>query len=69
MRQRGQDDEYRRARRAFLVSYDRAIPKLRQASHCIGCGECMSHCPQRIKIPDELHRIDRMVEELKQNIS
>lgn len=61
------DNEYKRARRAFLVGYDRSVPKLRQASHCIGCGQCVSHCPQGIKIPKELHRIDKFVEDLKQN--
>lgn len=59
------DNEYKRARRAFLVGYDRSVPKLRQAAHCIGCGQCESHCPQGIKIPNELHRIDKFVEELK----
>lgn len=60
------DENYRSARRAFLVGYDRSVPKLRQASHCIGCGECVPHCPQSIKIPQELHRIDRFVESLTQ---
>ncbi len=60
-----QSDDYRRARRAFLVGYDRSVPRLRQASHCIGCGQCVSHCPQSIEIPKELHRIDRFVEKLK----
>ena len=46
-----QDPGYREARRAFLVGYDRSVPKLRQASHCIGCNQCVSHCPQSIKIP------------------
>lgn len=64
--QRAQDPEYRRARRAFLVGYDRSVPKLRQANHCIGCRQCVEHCPQNIQIPDELHRIDRYVEQLKQ---
>lgn len=63
-----QDMNYRRARRAFLVSYDRSVPKLRQANHCIGCNQCVSHCPQRIDIPKELHRIDAYVEQLKQEI-
>ena len=31
-----QDENYREARRAFLIGYDRSVPKLRQASHCIG---------------------------------
>ena len=59
---------YREARRVFLIGYDRAVPKLRQASHCISCGKCVSHCPQNIRIPGELHRIDDFVEKLKQNI-
>ena len=61
-----QDPDYRRARRAFLVGYDRSVPKLRQASHCIGCNQCVHHCPQRIRIPREMRRIDKFVEDLKQ---
>lgn len=60
------DKNYEEARRAFLIGYDRSVPRLRQASHCIGCGQCVSHCPQSIEIPDELHRIDQYVEKLKQ---
>lgn len=61
-----QDENYRKARRAYLVGYDRSVPKLRQANHCIGCGQCSPHCPQSIDIPKELHRIDHFVEQLKQ---
>lgn len=61
-----QDENYAQARRAFLVGYDRAVPGLRQASHCIGCSQCAPHCPQQINIPRELHRIDQYVETLKQ---
>jgi len=60
-------ENYKKARRAYLVSYDRAVPKLRQASRCIGCNTCVGHCPQNIDIPKELHRIDRYVEKLKQD--
>ena len=63
-----QDENYHEARRAFLVGYDRSVPKLRQANHCIGCNQCSKHCPQRINIPRQLHRIDDFVEKLKQNI-
>lgn len=58
---------YAEARRAFLVGYDRSVPKLRQANHCIGCRQCVDHCPQSIDIPKELHQIDDFVEKLKQN--
>ena len=62
-----EDENYKKARRAYLVSYDRAIPKLRQAARCIGCNQCMSHCPQNINIPRELQRIDRYVDSLKKD--
>ena len=58
--------EYWEARKRFLIGYDRNIPALRQASHCIGCGHCKPECPQGIDIPMELHRIDDYVEQLKQ---
>lgn len=60
---------YASARRAFLVGYDRSVPRLRQANHCIGCNQCSPHCPQNIDIPSELQRIDRFVEMLKTNPS
>lgn len=61
------DSDYAKARRAFLVGYDNSVPKLRQANHCIGCGQCVGHCPQRIAIPKELEKIDRFVEQLKRS--
>ena len=61
------ENEFKRNRRAFLVGYDRSVPKLRQADHCIGCFHCVSHCPQRIDIPAEMQRIDRFVESLRQH--
>ena len=62
-----QDENYKKARRAYLVSYDRAVPKLRQAARCIGCNQCTGHCPQRIDIPRQLHRIDKYIENLKKD--
>lgn len=61
-----QDENYREARRAFLIGYDRSVPKLRQASHCTGCNQCNPHCPQGIDIPKKLQEIDLFVENLKQ---
>lgn len=61
------DPNYAKARRAFLVGYDRSVPKLRQADRCISCGECTKHCPQSINIPAQMARIDAYVESLKRN--
>lgn len=58
---------YRKARRAYLLSYDRAIEKNRQANRCIGCEKCVSHCPQNIRIPSEIHRIDHLIENLRRH--
>lgn len=59
--------DYEKHRHNFLVGYDRSVPRLRQADHCVGCRECVSHCPQRINIPREMQRIDTFVENLKRN--
>lgn len=60
------DPHYDAARRAFLVGYDRKVPRLRQAGHCISCGKCLSHCPQRIAIDKEMKKIHTYTEALKQ---
>ena len=57
--------EFRRARRAFLTSYDKSIERLRQADHCINCGECLTHCPQHIAIPDKMRMIEDYTNKLK----
>ena len=66
MPENSQAENYRRARRAFLVGYDRSVPRERQADRCTGCNQCVEHCPQSIDIPAELIRIDQYTEKLKQ---
>lgn len=61
--------EYRKARRKFLVGYDRSIDRLRQADKCIGCGHCTPHCPQGIRIPARMREIDEYTELLRSDIS
>ncbi len=63
--QSAEQEDYKKLRRAYLVSYDRAIPTLRQANHCVGCRQCVPKCPQSIPIPRQLRRIDQYVEHLK----
>ncbi len=59
------DENYREARRAFLVGYDRSVPRLRQAKYCIECDQCRPKCPQRINIPGEMRRVDAYAEKLR----
>ena len=61
------DREYRKHRRQYLISLDRVVPRDRQPDHCIQCGQCEPHCPQNIRIPRELRKIDDMIERLKRD--
>ena len=60
--------EFRRVRRTFLAGYNKSIERLRQADHCIGCGECLKHCPQGIKIPEKMHMIEEYTNKLKDSL-
>jgi predicted aldo/keto reductase-like oxidoreductase len=62
------DENYKKARRAFLVGYDRSVPRLRQAHHCINCEQCLPKCPQGIKIPTEMAKVDAYAEKLRQKL-
>ena len=57
-----EDPEYRKLRRNYLIGVDRTVPRMRQADHCI------SHCPQNIRIPRELHKISDFIEQLKRDV-
>lgn len=59
------DDNYAKLRRNYLISYNRAVPQLRQADHCIHCNQCSPHCPQNINIPRQLETIGNFIEQLK----
>lgn len=61
------DENYRKARKAFLVNYARKVAPRQQADHCLLCGECVHKCPRRIKIPAMMVRIGKYVEALKQD--
>lgn len=60
--------EFRKARKEYLISYSREISPERQADHCIHCGRCLPLCPQGIRIPSEMLRINRYLESLKTSL-
>ena len=62
-----QSEDFKRARRAFLIGMDRNVSPLRQADRCTSCRLCLP-CPQFINIPNELRRIARFVESLRQEV-
>lgn len=57
--------EYRKARRKYLTSYVKAVAASHAADKCIGCEMCIEKCPQGIKIPREIRKIDNFVETLR----
>ena len=61
-----EQEAYARTRRRYLLAYDKAIPTVRQADHCIQCGRCEEACPQHLGIRQELGKIDEYIESLKQ---
>lgn len=63
----GEQKRYEKIKRKYLLAYNKAVPTVRQASHCIGCRMCEHHCPQGIKISSQMQRIDRYIENLKQD--
>lgn len=53
----------------ILKLYAKAVPEeLRRADHCTSCRRCVPHCPQSIDIPKELGIIDKMIDEVKNEL-
>lgn len=53
------------ALKRLLIDYERAIPKLRSAERCTGCGRCEGHCPQALKISRLVRKVGDYVEQAR----
>lgn len=65
--QNAEQENYQKLRKKYLTGYNKAVETIRQADHCIACNQCSPHCPQSLRIPRELQRVDEYIEKLKQN--
>ncbi|HAQ56615.1 MAG TPA: hypothetical protein DCR44_04370 [Acholeplasmatales bacterium] len=54
----------RKHKRGFIADYEDVSPEQR-AEACVWCGECMTHCPQKIMIPERLAEIAALYQSIK----
>lgn len=54
---------YKQKRDAFLKRYA-TLAKDSDASACVMCNACLPKCPQRIRIPDQMRKIHKLVKDL-----
>ncbi len=49
--------DYAERQDAFISAYREAIAAEKRATTCTDCGQCLSKCPQQIRIPNQMSRI------------
>ena len=42
-----------------------ALGEGKRADSCIGCGQCMAACPQKINVPEEMVKLDALMSSQK----
>ena len=57
------DKHYKEKKKEFLKRYATLAPGT-DASSCVMCNACVSKCPQRIRIPDQMRMIHKLVKDL-----
>lgn len=53
-------------KKEFLTHYHNEVMKAARADHCIRCNQCLKLCPQQIQIPQQLRKLDLLVQSLEQ---
>lgn len=49
--------DYAERQKAYNDAYQKAIAQTARANRCQDCGECLSKCPQQIRIPNQMSRL------------
>ena len=57
------DKQYKEKKKAFLKRYA-TLAKDTDASACVMCNACLPKCPQRIRIPEQMRMIHKLVKDL-----
>ena len=55
------DPDYATKQAQFVNDYFKSIPVAARANQCMDCEECLKKCPQSIRIPNKLSRINSVL--------
>lgn len=53
--------DYATKHKKFVDNYNKALPIEARANQCMDCEECLKKCPQQIRIPNQLSRINAVL--------
>ena len=59
-----QDKDYKKKKKIFLTRYNKDLADGSRADACTKCNVCLQKCPQHIRIPDQLQKINDLVKSL-----
>lgn len=54
--------DFKEKQAAFVAGFGKTLKLSELASACTGCRQCLSKCPQRIRIPNQLSRLVDLIE-------
>jgi predicted aldo/keto reductase-like oxidoreductase len=57
------DKQYKEKKKEFLKRYAKLAADS-DASACVMCNACLPKCPQRIRIPEQMRMIHKLVKDL-----
>lgn len=54
--------DFKERQAVFIAGYNKTLATKELATACTGCRECLSKCPQRIRIPQQMGRLVELLE-------